>query len=237
MLKQIAKIFIPDRYWNALKVPLANRRLNAAIRALMASVTFTDAELREFREAWGNQGFSADNGFVGEVARAVLASPGDVLECGSGATTVLAAILGLRHGFSVHAFEQDPLWRERVRHVLRRHGLKSTLVLNVPLTRFSDHAWYDVPELALPMHFTTVICDGPFIAAAWGSPFYENWRYGILPWLHATGRTFDVLLLDDFDDKRCAPLLERWQREFGVSAEIKRSECGAHAVLKYGGKH
>lgn len=232
MLRQLAKKVVPPRCWDALKSSLAERKLDAAIRTLISTETFTDGAILEFREAWGNQGFSADNGFIAHVARVLLDRPGDVLECGSGATTVLAAIIGKRHGFGVYSLEQDAQWKREVLRTLTRHQLARATVIAAPIGRLHDYAWYELPSVELPRHFATVICDGPYIADAWASPVYENWRYGILPWLHTTGRTFDQLLLDDFDDTRCAPVLKRWEREFGVSSEIRESAFGAHAILR-----
>lgn len=230
-LKLLAKRLMPGSARNAIRSTRERRRLNRALKPLASHGFFTDQEIAEFRSAWGNEGFSADRAYIAEVMRILIEQPGHVLECGTGATTMLSGILAERNGFSVYSMEQDPEWTTKIKGILNDHGIRRVRILDGPLARTDDYAWYDVPQVAIPMHFSVVICDGPYIAKEWGSEIYENWRYGILPWMKRTGRTFDVLILDDVDEPRSVPVIERWRREFGVSVQIINSGNGMHALI------
>jgi hypothetical protein len=185
----------------------------------------TEEEVAVFHQAWGNTGFAADQSFLAELLR--LLSSGPVLECGTGGTTLLANVMGLRNGFKTYCLEQDASWASEV----ARWGLRSVRVLDAPLKNHGSYRWYEVQE-ALPKHFSLIVCDGPYIAKEHGQLHYSAWRYGLLPWLKETGRTFDVLLLDDVNDPRGPPTLERWKREFGISAERVASENGELAIIR-----
>ena len=84
------------------------------------------------------------------------------------------------------------------------------------------------PKALLP-----TICDGPYIDVSLGEPYYSGWRYGILPWLERAERTWDVLLLDDVNDKRAeAIFLDRWVKEFGVKVDRIKSTDGECAMVR-----
>jgi hypothetical protein len=104
-------------------------------------------------------------------------------------------------------------------------------IIDAPLRNFGKYYWYDV-RVKLPMHFALIVCDGPYIDVALGEPVYSAWRYGVMPWLKSTGRTYDFLLLDDVDDKRAPATLELWKREFGVKVESIKSEQGECAIIR-----
>jgi hypothetical protein len=71
-----------------------------------------------------------------------------------------------------------------------------------------------------------------YIDKTLGEPAHSAWRFGVLPWLSQTGRTFDALLLDDVNDARGPALLERWQKEFGVTVERLVSPEGECAIVR-----
>lgn len=208
----------------AVKGVLDRMSVRRMLRTLAAR-ELTEGEMRCFRSAFGNQGFSGDVDYLLAVMRSLRSGP--VLECGTGVTTLLANILGRRHGFTTYSLEQSREWR---RYVERYLGVNRTVeIIDAPLFRKADYLWYSAP-LALPRHFSLIICDGPAVYGV-SEPYLSSWRYGVLPWLKESGRTFDTLLLDDVNEARGAPLLERWEREFGVECEIVGSDKGAYAII------
>lgn len=228
----LAKRLIPAPARRALKQGLEDRRLDRAIARFRRTGAFAPAELHEFWAAWGNEGFSADRRFLAETTRLISLHPGDVLECGTGATTLIAAMLAERHGFHVYSLEQDVAWSVRAMRALERNRLTRVTVLDAPLTAYGDYMWYGADSLALPKQFGVVICDGPFIAEALGEPIYSSWRYGVLPFFERTERSYQVLLLDDANDARAPRVMDRWKRQFGIETEITRSQEGDFAVVR-----
>jgi hypothetical protein len=198
-----------------------------SLRPLRARGDMTPEEVTAFHKAWGNPGFSADKDFLAQLLNFL--GRGPVLECGTGATTLLANEMGLRHGFKTYSLEQDPGWAKFVRRFL--NGSRAAQIIDTPLKDFGSYQWYEVHP-HLPSHFALVICDGPYIDKSLGEPYYSAWRYGVLAWLKETGRTFDVLLFDDANDVRGPALLERWEREFAVKVETMKSSCGECAIVR-----
>lgn len=186
----------------------------------------TREEMTAFRRAFSNEGFSADVDYLLAVLGELKA--GAALECGTGATTLIAECVGARRGLRTYSLEQDPEWSEYVRRFLS--GANAVEVVDAQLKDRGDHFWYDAPK-DLPRHFSLVICDGPAVYDV-PEPHLSGWRYGVLPWLRDTGRTYDVLLLDDTNEPRGQPLLARWRKEFGVSAEVVQAGDGSYAIVR-----
>jgi hypothetical protein len=217
---------IPQPVRGYLKNVRRDVELTATLRPLRDKGRMTDAEVAAFHKAWGNEGFAADKDYLARLL--TMLESGPVLECGTGGTTLLANVMGQRNGFDTYCLEQNPEWARPVNRSLRHTS--TVRVLDAPLRDFGGYHWYDAQEV-LPMHFALVICDGPYIDAALGEPSYSAWRYGVLPWLHSTGRTFDALLLDDVNDPRAPATLNRWKSEFGVNVEGFVSADGECAII------
>jgi hypothetical protein len=208
-----------------VKLALQNWRIQRTLEPLERG-GMTRQEMAAFRHAFSNEGFSADVDCL--LALQWELKGGAVLECGTGATTLIAERIGAKEGFRTYSLEQDPEWSEYVRRFLL--GTDAVQVIDAVLTDRGDHFWYDAPN-DLPQHFSLVICDGPAVYDV-PEPHLSGWRYGVLPWLEDTGRTFDVLLLDDTNEPRGQPLLARWQKDFGVSAEVVQAGNGSYAIVR-----
>lgn len=231
-VRRFARRLIPKSVRRVLAQSLADRRLDRAIARFRRSGEFGPGELHEFWAACGNEGFSADKRFLAETARIIQLHPGDVLECGTGATTLIAAMLAERHGFTVHSLEQDPAWSLRAQQMLERNRLTQVVVHDAPLRVYGDHMWYGADSLPLPLQFGSVICDGPFIAEGLGEPIYSGWRYGVIPYFRRTERSYEALLLDDANDRRAQDVMDRWKREFGVDVSVTRAQEGDFALIR-----
>lgn len=216
---------VPPPLKEMIKDSLRYNAIRRAMRPLKERGTLTDAEVAALYSAWQNRGFAGDTAYL----RALLdlLTRGPVLECGTGITTLIENELGNRHGFKTYALEQDREWGMKV----TEWKLDAARVIDAPLKSYGTWMWYDVGA-DLPSHFALIVCDGPYIDKSLGEPVYSAWRYGLLPWLKKTDRTFDCILFDDVNDPRGPGLLERWQTEFGVSVERVRSAVGELAILK-----
>lgn len=214
---------------HALRFRLRMRRVRRRLGELsgVRSLDGIDLALMErIRIAWGNPGWTADGGFLVEVARAVWRRPGPVLDCGSGVSTLVLATIASRHGATVWSLEQDLNWHEYMRKAVVALGLTNVVLWHAPLCPSADLLWYDVSSRELPGHFGTIACDGPAVTRSAGTPEqFDGWRAGVVPVLRGLGIGFDEILLDDVEDRRSGALIERWQRE-GIETRVVETPTG-----------
>jgi len=219
---------VPESWRTSIINVVRNRAVRRSLEPLKRSGTLTQQQLGAFHNAWGNEGYSADEDFLAELMKRLTKGP--VLECGTGASTLLANELGRIHAFLTYSLEQDQEWSAFVRGFLKKSV--AVRVIDAPLKRFSNYLWYDVIDAELPKHFALVVCDGPAIGKDVAEPFYSSWRYGVLAWLRETGRTFDVLVLDDVEDLRARDMLARWKQDWRVTVRTIKSRVGELAIVQ-----
>lgn len=140
--------------------------------------------------------------------------PAVVVECGSGASTVIGAATLRRHGIAGHVttLEQDPVYADVTRGYLRRHGLEAfATVHTVPLVE-GDHGhgiWYDTAALAgLGGGVDLLVVDGPPTAGA--SPLA---RGPALDVMHDRLTPGARVLVDDAMRPGEQEVMARWQRD------------------------
>lgn len=231
MIRALCRKLVPAAARRATRQRISRWQIERAIRPLRAQGYLTRSELAEFRSAWSNEGFSADITYLAELMRLIDKNPGDVLECGTGATTIIAGVLAERLKFRVFCLEQDAEWLAVGQKAVKYHRLSRVEILHAPLKTFGNYSWYDISPAALPSSFGVVICDGPFIDKALGEPHYSQWRYGILPFLRCKRASFGSLLLDDVNDPRAPHVLENWKKQFGISYDLIQSGDGLAGIL------
>jgi hypothetical protein len=229
-IRALAKACVPASWVRAARTVLRDHGLARSIRRLREAGGLDRPELGAFHAAWGNVGFSCDLHFLDAVQKRLSTARGTVLECGTGATTLLAGVLAERHGFRVLSLEQDPSWSAHVRRTLRREGIDRVTIVEAPLRREGDYAWYDVDPGVVPPDVSLVICDGPFVASSFGPPIHASWRYGVVP--HVLARRDAEMLLDDLDDPRAHAVLDRWSREFGAICSPVHSDDGEFGIVR-----
>lgn len=215
------KELIRDTIVEPLRQFSADRKLDRAIDDLRRG----GKDLQALKRGWRNEGFEGDVRFLEETwAR----TPGKcILECGSGLTTIIAAA----RGGEVWCLEQHAEWAEKVSKVLRRNNLTANILV-APLKQYDGYVWYDLTGATIPSAFDLVICDGPYVSAELGADYHKAWRYGVLPQLKNRGVHVKEMLIDDLDEPRAVPVLDRWVREFGLTYEAIRSASGDFAIAK-----
>jgi hypothetical protein len=179
--------------------------------------------LREFREAFGNQGFSGDCRFLAESAKRASSATVAVLECGSGASTIVVGLLAGRHAIRLMSLEQDSTWQKLVQRDLDRLKIKNVDLYHTPLRDFGEYDWYDVDRVPLPRRFDSALCDGP--------AFCRGWRRGLLPVLAERHVQIDEILCDDADDPNAAAMFDFWNNRCGAAFETMKGAEGAIAVV------
>jgi predicted O-methyltransferase YrrM len=152
-----------------------------------------------------------------------------VVECGSGASTILIArLLAERETGAVQALEHDAAWAARVRARIAAEGLGARArVVHAPLRPDPIGApgceWYDRAALAeLPgAGIDLLLVDGP--PASPGSGL-ERSRYPALPVLADRLAPEAKVILDDVARKGEIWVRDRWQRELGARFERSPGE-------------
>lgn len=194
-------------------------QLGSAIRRIRSG-SCSEKILTRLLQGWHNEGFSADTAYLSAVAKYAAMAEGDVLECGSGTSTLLLAAITEGTGRRVHALEHMPEWREKVCAKLKKHRLTAEVHL-APLEAHGEFHWYKIPE-TLPRHFTLVVCDGPPGSTHGG-------RFGLLPCVGDRLREA-VILVDDTERPGEQLILERWRSEYGVHYEMICNNEGSYAL-------
>ena len=207
-----------DVVWLA-RVRTALRRLEAAPSAHPPARDLLDRLYR----AWGNDGWTADLEYLEEVARCAVSTPGPILECGSGATTLLLAILAAARGVEVWVLEDAPAWHARVARALGGERAARLRLCATALRDFGDFDWYDAPVAQMPRDFRLVVCDGPPGTVRGG-------RYGLVPILGSHLAPGALILLDNADRPKEMAALERWQRDAGMRVQLHHHPGGVFAV-------
>lgn len=146
----------------------------------------------------------------------VLADRREVVELGSGVSTIVLARLMRERGGRLTSIEHDPDWARVTRATLEREALTDVArLVEAPLEPhplgLDDTPWYaqaalaELPEAGIEL----LLVDGP--------PGYtegmELSRYPALPALSERLAAGAIVALDDADRAGEREILERWQRE------------------------
>ena len=155
-----------------------------------------------------NSGAMRPAGLVVVCNEIVYANRTAIVECGSGASTVLLArLLRERGAGSLVAVEHDERWAVRVRELLRAEGLDDfATVLHAPLT--GEPPWYDQRTLEhVPDAVDLLVVDGP--------PAYEpddaHRRLPALAFFEPRLVPGATVILDDVDRPGERDVLSRWE--------------------------
>ena len=201
-------------------------RFERALRALLrlpAGEPPPVALIEQLAVAWGNEGFAAKDDYLREICRRAARTSGPILECGSGLSTILLAVLAGRRGVSVWSLEHIPDWAARSQDILNRHQLHNVCLCLTPLRDYGEFTWYNPPP-GLPRRFSLVICDGPPLSV-------HGHRYGLLPVLGERLAEGGVILMDDTTLTEEQEVMQRWVQEFHVSVEMRYSSGRSFAIL------
>lgn len=197
-----------------MSLPMRDVRLKAGglkkmigqIRALPKEEPLSCVMLARLLFAWGNIGYSASVRYLQQVERLFRSTDGAILECGSGATTLLLALLAEKFDRHVWTFEHHDDWSRHMRQVTRQFGLENVRVCHVPLRSYGKFEWYEMPLVPLPRDFGLVVCDGP-------PGDIRGGRYGLMPVMQAYMRSDCRILLDDTRRRNEQALLQHWAQE------------------------
>ncbi|MDZ8241367.1 MAG: hypothetical protein RMZ69_30130 [Nostoc sp. ChiQUE01a] len=176
---------------------------------------------------WGNNFYAADLDYVEEVAKQAANTPGPILECGSGVTTILLALLAGRRGVEVWSLEHIPEWYTHVHTVLQNNYISGVNLHLSSLDDFGSFYWYKPPLTSLPNDFRLIICDGPPGNQTPGG------RYGLLPVLKQHFSANVLILLDDAERESEAEVLRQWTTEARANVVLKKYGYGSFAFVTF----
>jgi len=192
------------------KINLAELRLYRQLEALTA----LNALIRPVFPLPPLRVWAGSPDFLLELARRILLRrPVVIVECSSGASSVVAAhccqLNGLGH---VYALEHEPVFAEATRGYLREQGLEDwATVIDAPLEAVElsgvEYAWYGLNALPA-QHIDLLVVDGP--PASLGPMA----RYPAGPKLLSRLATNAVVLVDDADREDEQQIVRLWQEEF-----------------------
>jgi hypothetical protein len=222
------KKFVPKWIKRPIKDAVTRRQLREAIKSIRQ---LPDGQvpgrelLSQLIQGWSNEGFAANLDYLEEIAKQSLNSDGPILECGSGASTILLGILSARRHIMVWSLENSPEWGLRVSEVLETNGISGVRVCSSPLVEYGEFVWYDPPLAEMPKEFSLVICDGPPGSTRGG-------RYGLLPVMQDRLPTGSTILLDDAGRSDEAEIIRRWENEASFATQIVSASGGTYAVMR-----
>lgn len=194
--------------------------LRGTVRRLMALKPGElpgDELLADLRFSWGNAGYSPSFELLEHTAKLAVETPGPVLECGAGVTTLLLGALAGKRGVEVWSLENDEGWHRHMTHLKRVFHLEHVRLIHAPIRRYGLYSWYDISRDDLPEDIRLVICDGPPRETPGG-------RYGLIPVVRDCMSDDCVIVLDDTHRKSEQRVMRAWSkrrrlrvREIGAS--------------------
>jgi len=156
--------------------------------------------------AWGNPGYAAGFSYLKRVGERVQQAGGPMLECGSGATTLMIAALTKGRDVECVVLEHDRAWYEYLAAMLAQLGFDHVHLVYAPLKDFGGYRWYDVPMDRFTAGIELVVCDGPPGTTPGG-------RYGLMPVMGPVLARGCVILLDDTHREAEREIIDVWRRD------------------------
>jgi hypothetical protein len=106
-----------------------------------------------------NPKFALPGAALKECAAIARHAQGNILELGSGLSTLVMGLELAGTNHELHAFECDLGWFKATSTLLARYGVKNVVLHYAPIMPYEGFDWYGLPE-TLP-HFDVVLIDGP----------------------------------------------------------------------------
>src|SRR5262249_13214060 len=135
--------------------------LSRAVRDLLRSPEqAADPEspiLMNLMSGWDNPGWVASPDYLVACLQEALSTPGEILECGSGLTTIVLGAIAERRGLRVWSLEHNEEWAAKVRRMLVKYRINSVRLCVRPMRNYSSFTWYDPPMKETP-DFALVVC-------------------------------------------------------------------------------
>lgn len=152
---------------------------------------------------------------------------GQIIECGSGTSTLWAAYaIRKKGGGRVIALEHDPDYAKRTREMIRDHGLTDYAeIRSVPLkstmTPRGEFQWYDIDDERFDAPIDVLLVDGPPGTTGTGA------RYPAFPLLKEWLSSNAYIIVDDTNREDEREVVRQWLRE---EPRLKRRAAPGEAM-------
>ena len=193
------------------------------LRRLPPQYRISQPALILLRFGWGNP-WAASIDYLRAMTSTVSRTSGSVLECGSGATTLILTLALADSSRQIYTLEQDSFWYCKIVRLVNKHSLPNIHVQLVPIEDYGEFHWYDLKGVALPDDIGMVVCDGPPGSTIVGG------RYGLLPVLSPKMKPKCIILVDDAEAERVNDVLNRWKREFNLHVMVRNEYHNPFAI-------
>lgn len=217
------------KQFRAATFPLKSRALAAACRRLTRGAQRGQLPARgdvvRLALAWGNLGYAAGFSYLNFVAGHVGRNPGPILECGSGATTLLMGALTRHRQTPIRVLEHNRDWYDYLCRILEALRFEHVQMRYAPLTDYDNFQWYQAPAQIVDP-FRLVVCDGPPSSTSGG-------RYGLVPVMQDQLAKDCVILLDDTHRRGEQDAIAGWQR-LGQLRANRQGRLGRFAEVSLG---
>ena len=220
MIETFKKV-IPSGIRNAVKSCVQRYAFESALYRIAAiapnKIPSRDL-IEQLRTGWGNEGWSGRPAYLEEVVKWAAITPGPILECGSGLTTILLGLYAARRGIPVWTSEHAFDWHKRMANALTSRCISGVELVLAPLHDYENFSWYSPPLKHMPAHFNLVVCDGPPERTTWDK------RYGLLPGIDKRLARNCVIILADYDTESADNVVDHWTAERSAATKILKAD-------------
>lgn len=186
----------------------------AAMKVVDASCTPPTYMIGDLQWIGAVLGFRPNSrGYLRHMATKAVNTSGDVLECGSGLSTLLLAVTAGRQGHRVHTFEHDKASHRKLLGLIERYHLDNVTVHHVPIRSYGSFDWYDIPPSCDSENFQLVICDGP------ARHLTDSGRYGLFPVMRERLNPHCRVIMDDSNRSLERHVIGRWRKEQRIEVQ------------------
>jgi len=180
----------------------------AALRVVDATCTPPTYMIGDLQWIGAVLGFRPNSrGYLRLMAAKAVNCQGNVLECGSGLSTLLLAVTAGRQGYHVHTFEHDRACQAKLMGLVERYRLSNVTVHHSPIRSYGRFDWYDIPSNCDRENFKLVICDGP------ARHLTDSGRYGLFPVMQDRLDPRCRVIMDDSNCSIDRHVIGRWRKE------------------------
>lgn len=168
--------------------------------------------------------------YAHEIVSCLLENKGDVIDIGSGVSTILLGYAVKRNGIGkVTAIEHSEKYYKETKELIAAHNLTEYCDLYLcPLTEYNINEekwiWYNIDDIILPQNIILLSVDGPP-----GSTQYMA-RYPALPILKKYLSEKYTVFLDDGYRKEEAEISKKWKAEFNLNSTLFKSHKGFYKL-------
>lgn len=174
--------------------------------------------------AWNNQGYSAQKEYCMSLIEYAYQTKGDILECGSGISTLLVGAIANYQKRKLLSLEHLSTWSAKVESEIKKYELQNIKIEVRNLVNYGDYDWYDVNNI-LFTEYDICICDGPPGSNKGG-------RKGFFYLCKEYLTNGAIILVDDLERENEKEMIDEIRNFMLFDLELKGNEH-KHGVIRF----